>query len=121
GPDQRTLFGGVKAARVAHVVENTVVVVKAEEQAAYRAPFFALVPAIAADHAVHSAKVLDLCHRPYARMVGLVESFGNDTIEAGAFEALEPVKRGRAVYGAGGDVRRLLRMPHEAFETGAAL
>ena len=59
----------------------------------------ALVPAEAGDHAVGGARVLDLEHRALARLVRRVGRFGDDAVEPGAFEALQPVTRGRGVAG----------------------
>ena len=50
-----------------------------------------LVPAEAGDDAVRGALVLDLEHRPLARLVARVELLGHDAVEAGALEPVEPV------------------------------
>ena len=54
-----------------------------------------LVPAVAGDHAVGGALVLDLEHGPLVGLVGAVQRLGDDAVEAGALELLEPVLRGR--------------------------
>ena len=56
-----------------------------------------LVPAEAGDDAVGRALVLDLEHRPLARLVRRVEPLGDDAVETGALEPVEPVRGGRPV------------------------
>ena len=51
----------------------------------------ALVPAEAGDDAVGGARVLDLDHRALAGLVRAVSRLRDDAVEAGAFEAREPV------------------------------
>ena len=81
----------------ADVMQATVVVVESEEQRTHDPA--ALVPAEARDDAVGRALVLDLEHRPLVGLVRAVERLGDDTVEARALEAGEPVVRH-------GDVRR---------------
>ena len=49
------------------------------------------MPAEAGDHAVGGALVLDLDHGPLVLAVGAVEALGDDAVQAGAFEAVEPI------------------------------
>ena len=79
--------------RHADVMEHAGVVVEAEQERADRlgAAFLAaLVPAKAGDDAVGRARVLDLQHRPLARLVRRVERLGDDAVEAGALEFAQP-------------------------------
>src|SRR5262245_35082994 len=92
-PVRRNLLGellskrGVEAARDADVVQSAGAVEQPEQQRPH-ATF--LVLAIAGDRAVGGAEVLHLLHRSLARPVGAVERLGDDTVEPGALEALEP-------------------------------
>ena len=81
------------------MVERALVVVQAEQQRADVRARAVLVPAEAGDDAVGGALVLDLEHRPLARLVRRVEPLGDHAVEAGALEPLEPVGGGRAVAG----------------------
>ena len=69
------------------------VVVQAQQQRADVRRPARLVPAEAGDHAISSAGVLDLEHGALARLVRRVEGLGDDAVEAGTFEALEPIAR----------------------------
>ena len=64
--------------------------------------------------------MLDLGHDALAGLVGIGELLGDDAIEAGAFEALEPVERDFAVAGGGREVGGGSHALEVAFETGAA-
>ena len=89
----------------ADVVERALVVVQPEQQRADVRARPVLVPAEAGDHAVGGALVLDLEHRPLAGLVRRVEPLGDDAVEPGALEPLEPVRRrwrDRAWPGSGG-------------------
>ena len=56
-----------------------------------------LVDAVAGDRAVGGSGVLHLDERALARLVGSVDRLGDDAIEAGALEALEPFLRAPAI------------------------
>ena len=69
-----------------------------------------LVPAEAGDGAVGGALVLDLDHRPLAGLVRAIEPLGDDAVEAGALEPVEPVQapvRDRSSRASGGPVASL--------------
>ena len=79
------------------MVQLAGVVVKAEQERADHRPGPVLVPAEACDHAVRGALVLHLQHRPLVRLIGLLGALGHDSVQAGAFEAREPVLRERPI------------------------
>ena len=83
------------------MVELAVVVVQPEQQRPDVRARAVLVPAEAGDDAVGGALVLDLQHRPLARLVLLVELLRDDAVEAGALEPVEPVRGERPVGVAG--------------------
>ncbi len=98
--------------RDADVMEHAGVVEQAEQQRADRlgaAVFGALVPAKAGDDAVGGARVLDLQHRPLARLVGRGERLGDDAVEAGAFELAQPRRRDVALARRRREVKRRRR------------
>ena len=63
-----------------------------------------LVPPEPGDDAVGGALVLDLEHRPLARQVRAVQPLGDDAVQAGALEPVEPVRGEGAVPGRGRQV-----------------
>src|SRR5262249_57164239 len=71
------------------MLQDAGIVVQAEEQRADRV-VAALVPAEARDDAVGGARVLHLDHGALARLVGEAGRLGDDAVEPGAFEVLEP-------------------------------
>ena len=76
-----------------------------------------LVPAEPGHDAVGRALVLDLEHRPLARLVRRVEALGDDAVEPGALEPVEPVGGGRPVAGrraSGGSAAPPRRAPPRA-------
>ena len=81
------------------VLELPVGVPQAEEQRADQRARPVLVPAEAGDHAVGGAGVLDLRHRPLARLVRAVGALGDHAVEAGALEDVEPVAGDRRIGG----------------------
>ena len=81
----------------------------------------ALVPAEAGDHAVGGAGVLDLDVHPLVRPVRLLELLGDDAVEAGALEAVEPVPGGVGVGGRRREVERRLDVGHDLGEDPPAL
>jgi hypothetical protein len=106
------------------VVEDAGVVVEAEQQRADRlgaALLGALVPAEAGDDAVGGASVLDLQHRPLARLVRRVERLGDDAVEAGALELAQPRGGDLAVARRRRQVERRRRVREQRLESGAAL
>ncbi len=119
---------GQRAARVlrergrdADVVEHAGVVVEAEQQGADELVLAALVPAEPRDDAVGGALVLDLGHHALARRVDQGVGLGDDAVEAGALEAIEPVARDRDVAGDRRDVDGGARAGERALEPVAAL
>ena len=91
--DQLGPPGHREGRRDADVLQVAGVVVEPEQQRADDRP--ALVPAEPGDHAVRRPHVLDLGHQPLVRAVGQVGGLGDDAVEAGALERLEPALRGR--------------------------
>ena len=83
--EQLLAAGGGEGADDADRGELAVVVVEAEQQRA-DAVRPALVHAVAGDHAVGGAGVLDLEHGPLVGLVGAGQGFGHDAVESGAFE-----------------------------------
>src|SRR5438094_4905429 len=79
------------------MVERVVVVVQAEQERADHRAGALLVPAEAGDHAISRALVLHLDHRALPGAIGRVETLCHDTIEPGALEAAEPVRRKRSI------------------------
>ncbi len=75
-----------------------------------------LVPAEPGDHTVGRPLVLDLEHRPFARLVGRLEQLGDDAVEARAFEPVEPVGRQRAVGRGGREVDRRHGLAQDGLE-----
>ncbi len=74
----------------ANVMERALRVVEPEEERP-DSPTTALVPTKASDDAIGRARVLDLEHRAFARLVDTLDRLGDDPIEAGAFKAIEPL------------------------------
>ena len=65
--------------------------------------------------------MLDFEHDSLVGLIGEISRLGDDSIEAGAFEAVEPVESDVAVGGGGSDVNRRLCGVEGGFEHGAAL
>ena len=72
-----------------HVVQRAVAVIEAEQQRAD--PGTVLVDPVTAHDAVGCALMLHLEHGPLVRQVAQVRRLGHDAVEAGPFEACEPV------------------------------
>src|SRR5437870_13805403 len=86
----RTLLPGERA-RDADVVQVAAIVVQPQEQAPDMRLRAILVPPETGDDAVSGTSVLDLEHRPLARLVFGVERLGHDAVETRALETVEPV------------------------------
>jgi hypothetical protein len=82
--------------RDADVMERPLLVVEAEQQ---RPDEIAsgLVPSKPGDDAVGRALVLDLEHRALARLIRQRVGLGDDTVETGAFEPLQPLGSDRSI------------------------
>ena len=76
--------------------------------------------AVAGDHAVRRADVLDLRHHALVGLVGEVGALGDQAVQAGALEALEPAARERLVLRDRRDVDRRRGAGQRPFERGAA-
>src|SRR2546428_14194548 len=87
------------------MLQRPFVVIEAEEKRA-DGVFPALVPAESGNHAVRGAGVLDLEHRPLARLIGASRRLRNHTIESRAFETLQPVHCQLAIAGHRREVER---------------
>ena len=103
------------------MVERAVVVEQPEQQRPDVRARPVLVPAEPGDHAIGRALVLDLEHRPLARLVRRIEALGDDAVEAGALEPVEPVGGRRPVARRGRQVDRRGRLAQDRLEAGAAL
>ena len=104
------------------MMEDAGVVVEAEKERADRlgaALLGAHVPAKAGDDAVGGTHVLDLLHRPLARLVGRVERLGDDAVEAGALELAQPRRGDVAVVRHRRQVERRPRRAEKLLERGA--
>ena len=102
------------------MVELPGVVIQPEQQRADVRPGAVLVPAEAGNDAVGGALVLDLEHRPLPRLVPRLETLGDDAIEAGALEPIEPVRGLVPIRRRGRQVDRRLDAFQRRFEPGAA-
>ncbi len=102
--DEFFALGGGEAAAGADVLEGAGVVVETEEEGADGSAVAVFVPAEAGDDAVAVALVFDLEEGALVGGVGAGEGFGDDAVEAGAFEAGEPVLRDGAVLCGGREV-----------------
>ena len=80
------------------MVQHALAVEQAQQQRAHDA-LAQLVPAEPGDDAVRGPLVLDLEHRTLARLIRRIEALGDDAVEAGALEPVEPVGRDRPVEG----------------------
>ena len=96
------------------------VVVEAEEERADRVGP-RLVDAVAGQHAVGGADVLDLRHHALVGLVGQLRVLGDDAVEPGTLEALEPLPRELGVLGDGREVDRRPRAGERRLERRAAL
>lgn len=96
------------------------VVVQAEQKRTDECAFSVFVPTEAGDDAIAVSLMLDLEHDS---LIGLIRggfAFGNDTVEAGAFEAFEPSLRGYAVMRGWRDVQWWSGFSEQRFQCGAA-
>src|SRR4029077_5225480 len=90
------------------MVERVIVVVQAEQERADHRAGALLVPAEGGGHAISRALVLHLDHRAFPGAIGRVETLCHDTIEPGALEAAEPVRRKRSIARSRGEGHRRL-------------
>ena len=97
------------------------VVEQAEQQRPDVRPRPVLVPAEPGDDAVGGPLVLDLEHRPLARLVRRIEPLRDDAVETGALEPLEPVGRGRAIAGRRRQVDGRLGAAEDGLQAGSPL
>jgi hypothetical protein len=81
------------------VVQVAIAVVQPEKQRTDVRARAVLVPPEPGDDAFGRALVLDLQHRPLARLIGRIESLCDDTVESGTLESVEPVGSERDVRG----------------------
>src|SRR5207253_662563 len=79
------------------MVERVIVIVQAEQERADHRAGALLVPAEAGNHAISRALVLHLDHRALPGAIGRVEPLCHDTIQPGALDAAEPVRRKRSI------------------------
>src|SRR6478735_11285657 len=118
---QRLALVPSERARDPDVVEVALSVEQPQEETADVSAGTVLVPPEARDDAVGGALVLDLEHRPLARQVRALEPFRDDAVEARALEAVEPVRRQRAIPGRGREVDRRLGVRERDLEPRASL
>src|SRR6185295_19425192 len=88
------------------VVELAVVVVQPQQERADVRAGPVLVPPEAGHDAVGRPLVLDLQHRALARLVRRLEALGDDAVEAGALDTVEPICRGVPIARRRGEVNR---------------
>ena len=79
------------------------------------------MPAETGHDAVGGALVLELEHRPLARLVGRVEALGDDAVEARPFEPVEPVHRLGPIERGRGQVDRRRGCGQDRLEPAASL
>ena len=79
------------------MIELAAVIEQAQQERADVGPGSVLVPAEPRHDAIGRALVLDLEHRPLARLVRAIEALGDDTVETGALEEIEPFGGGRPI------------------------
>ena len=103
------------------MMERARVVEQAEQQRPDVGARPVLVPAEPGDDAIGRPLVLDLEHRPLARLVRGIEPLGDDAIETGALEPLEPVGGGRPIAGRRRQVDGRLGAPEDGLEAGSPL
>ena len=103
GEEFAARFGG-EAGADADVLENFRVVVETEEKGTDLLAGGVFVPAESGNDAVAIALVLDFEHDALVGLIGEIDGFGDDAVEAGAFEALEPVECDAAICCGGRDV-----------------
>src|SRR5690606_39752497 len=84
---------GIVGAGAADIVQPAGLVIEAEQQVLYR--LRAPAPVETADDAVDRPPLLELLHRPPARLVGEVELLGDDAVQPLASQPA-PRRRGRA-------------------------
>jgi len=101
----------------ADIAQRAVVVVEADEERSDADT--ALVDAVAERDDVGGARVLDLQHGALVRLVGVVETLGDDTVETRALELREPASGGRGIVARAGQVHRRLDARKEVLELGA--
>ena len=113
-------LGGGEAGADAYVLELAGVVIEAEEEGADGSSLPVFVPTEAGDDAIAVALMLDLEQGALVGGVGAGERLGDDAVEAGAFEAGEPILSGGAVLRGGSQVQGRVDVGEGAFEFGAA-
>ncbi len=79
------------------------------------------MPAEPGDDAIGGPLMLDLEHRPLARLIRGIEPLRDDAVEAGALEPLEPVGCGRPIPGRRRQVDRWLGGAENGLEAGSPL
>ena len=104
--DELFAHRGRERRRDPDMVQRVIVVVEAQQERADHRAGALLVPAEARDHAVSRALVLHLDHRAFPGAIGRVETLCHDTIEPGALEAAEPVRRKRSIARSRREVHR---------------
>src|SRR5690348_1553256 len=102
------------------MLEHAAVVIETEQERAHRI-LAALVPAKSRHDAVGRACMLDLDHCALAWQVSARLQLCNHAIEAGTFEARQPVHRNGAIACGGCDVHRWLDPGEQFFERSTAL
>ena len=80
-----------------------------------------LVPAEPGHDAVGGALMLDLQHRPLARLVLRVEPLRDDPVEPRAFEPVEPVRRELSIRRRRCQMHGRIGRPEDRFQPGAPL
>ena len=99
------------------MVEPTLVVEQTEQERPDERPGPVLVPAEPGNDAVGGPLMLDLEHRPLARLIGGVQPLGDHPVESGPFEPIEPIGRQASVAGRRRQVDPGRVRPEQPFET----
>ena len=103
------------------MVELAALVVEPEQQRSDVRPRAILVPPEAGHDAIRGPLVLDLEHRPLTGLIAGVDALGDDTVEAGALEPLEPVAGRPAIRGRRREVDRRLYPRQRRLQPSATL
>ena len=103
------------------VMQTPCVIEEPEQQRSDVRARTVLVPAEPGHDAIGCALVLDLEHRPLARLVRRVEPLRHDPVEPRAFEPVEPICRKAPIRGRRCEVHGWLGRPEHRFQPGAPL
>ena len=98
------------------MVQPARIVVQAEQERPDQLARSVLVPTESGDDAIGGARVLDLEHRPLARLIGAAGWLGDDAVQTGTFELGQPSGGQLPVSRAGGQVQGCFGLGQQALE-----